>query len=639
MAIIQGNAHKSSVSGFYPKTIEGSLRFNDDDSAYLSWTPDSAGDRKTWTWSGWVKRAGTGTRQYLFSTGSSGTNYAHFMIDSDDKLYFVTESSLYRIGSTAKFRDHSAWYHFMFVMDTPNSTTNDRMRYYVNGERVDVGVFNTQPTTQNLDMKFNQAASHSIGKHNYGAAYADCYMADVYFIDGQALSASDFGETKNGVWVAKNYAGTFGTNGFHLTFEDDGVNAFYDYTGNYPSKTLGAGLAHTTDEAKWGSSSINSEPTNAYYTITGTNGDLYPSGSNDRTFETWVYYDNTGVSTNNLALFYSYTSDYFGVNIFLDGGTQNLRVGNQTNGGSNLYYLTSSSSLSSGWNHVAVTYQNKTGTLFLNGNQVGQNIWASGTFGDSGNIQIGSTAACDRFPYMDDVRISSGLRYTGSTYTVPTAEFEVDSNTLFMLKSDYAPSTAVGADSSGNNNHWTDNNLTHFDVVLDSPTDNFATLNALVAGNVTLSDGNLKYQHTGSWTTTEAYSTIAIPEGLKFYFEVFQNSVGGAGTYCGVGITSNTTTSTTPYNGVGGWVYLNTGAINHDSSTLSTQSSYTTGDTIGVAVDRENGTVKFYKNNTLEYTVSDSDISTGDLFFTVFAYTGTMTTNFGQQPFTYDPPE
>jgi len=55
-------------------------------------------------------------------------------------------------------------------------------------------------------------------------------------------------------------------------------------------------------------------------------------------------------------------------------------------------------------------------------------------------------------------------------------------------------------------------------------------------------------------------------------------------------------------------------------------------------VDRENGTVKFYKNNTLEYTVSDSDISTGDLFFTVFAYTGTMTTNFGQQPFKYDPP-
>ena len=250
MAIIQGNAHKSSVSGFYPKTIEGSLRFNDDDSAYLSWTPDSAGDRKTWTWSGWVKRAGTGTRQYLFSTGSSGTNYAHFMIDSDDKLYYVQEATtLYRIGSTQKLRDHSAWYHIMFVMDTTNATANDRMRYYVNGERVDVGVFNAQPT-QNLDMKFNQAASHSIGKHNYSTAYADCYMAEVHFLNGIAATADDFGELKNGVWVAKKYEGDYDSaaqvtegnlNGFHLNFQDDAeVEAFNTvlYRGNGGTQSI-----------------------------------------------------------------------------------------------------------------------------------------------------------------------------------------------------------------------------------------------------------------------------------------------------------------------------------------------------------------------------------------------------------------
>jgi hypothetical protein len=37
-------------------TIDNSLRFNDNDSAYLSRTPSVAGNRKTWTWSGWVKR-------------------------------------------------------------------------------------------------------------------------------------------------------------------------------------------------------------------------------------------------------------------------------------------------------------------------------------------------------------------------------------------------------------------------------------------------------------------------------------------------------------------------------------------------------------------------------------------------------
>ena len=56
MSIIQGNAKQGSTRGFYDFPIEQSLRFNDDDSAYLSWTPASAGNRKTWTWSGWVKR-------------------------------------------------------------------------------------------------------------------------------------------------------------------------------------------------------------------------------------------------------------------------------------------------------------------------------------------------------------------------------------------------------------------------------------------------------------------------------------------------------------------------------------------------------------------------------------------------------
>ena len=50
LAIPSGSS--SNASGFYPYAIDGSLRFNDDDSAYLTWTPASAGDRKTWTWSG-----------------------------------------------------------------------------------------------------------------------------------------------------------------------------------------------------------------------------------------------------------------------------------------------------------------------------------------------------------------------------------------------------------------------------------------------------------------------------------------------------------------------------------------------------------------------------------------------------------
>ncbi len=38
-------------------SIDRSLRFNSADSSYLNRTPSSAGNRKTWTWSGWVKRS------------------------------------------------------------------------------------------------------------------------------------------------------------------------------------------------------------------------------------------------------------------------------------------------------------------------------------------------------------------------------------------------------------------------------------------------------------------------------------------------------------------------------------------------------------------------------------------------------
>ena len=41
-------------------TVDLSLRFNRDDNAYLSRTPSSAGNRKTFTFSAWVKLGQTG---------------------------------------------------------------------------------------------------------------------------------------------------------------------------------------------------------------------------------------------------------------------------------------------------------------------------------------------------------------------------------------------------------------------------------------------------------------------------------------------------------------------------------------------------------------------------------------------------
>ncbi len=43
-----------------PQNIDNSCRFDDGSSDYLTRTPSSAGNRKTWTWSAWVKRSNIG---------------------------------------------------------------------------------------------------------------------------------------------------------------------------------------------------------------------------------------------------------------------------------------------------------------------------------------------------------------------------------------------------------------------------------------------------------------------------------------------------------------------------------------------------------------------------------------------------
>ena len=228
MAIIQGNAKQGSTRGFYPKLINGSLRFNDDDSAYLSWTPASAGNRKTWTWSGWVKRGNLGTTDayILFDASTADTNSSLIEFgkstEGDTALNVVDYQGgeRIRLRTNMKFRDPSAWYHIVVAVDTTQATSTDRVKIYVNGEQQTSLAQTTYPA-QNHDTLVNATNQHRFGRWWDNRRFFDGYLANVHFIDGQALTASDFGETKNGVWVAKDYAGTFGTNGFYLTFEDD----------------------------------------------------------------------------------------------------------------------------------------------------------------------------------------------------------------------------------------------------------------------------------------------------------------------------------------------------------------------------------------------------------------------------------
>ncbi len=207
--------------------ITDSLRFRRASTTSLNRTPASSSNRKTWTYSAWVK-LGNFEWHTLFAAGdyaSSATRDTEWISITDaGKLFwgyakrvsgtYTTQSYVY---SEAVFRDPSAWYHFVIVKDVSNTTTADKVIFYVNGVRQEVDVTSAVVDT---DGRVNDsAAEHKIGVIDgaYGGGWSDGYITEVNFIDGQALVADDFGEfDDNGTWKAKEYTGTYGTNGFYL---------------------------------------------------------------------------------------------------------------------------------------------------------------------------------------------------------------------------------------------------------------------------------------------------------------------------------------------------------------------------------------------------------------------------------------
>jgi hypothetical protein len=218
--------------------ISRSVRLRSSASAYFNRTPAGAGNRKTWTYSCWVKRGVLGTAQFVFSTYGSATDTTSLSLffNASDQLCLGTQVTDYRISS-AVYRDPSAWYHVIAVLDANNGTTQSRMRLWVNGSEITAWATNTSAPTQ--DFGINLAQEHRIGSRPVtNSLFVDGYLAEINFIDGQALTPSSFGETDviTGVWKPKKYAGTYGTNGFFLNFSDNSAATAAaigkDYSGN-----------------------------------------------------------------------------------------------------------------------------------------------------------------------------------------------------------------------------------------------------------------------------------------------------------------------------------------------------------------------------------------------------------------------
>ena len=210
-----------SVRASGAQVIDGSLKFVHGNTQYLERTPGSAGNRRTFTWSAWIKRGELAAYHSLFSGAQDSSNLDYFFFWDDDRLALRDyNGNTYDVISTAKFRDISAWYHIVLSVDTTQSTAANRVRFYVNGTELTDFDTSTYPT-QNYDFHINNTDEQYVGYNRYNEH--DGLMSQVYLVDGQQLAPTEFGFTDplTNTWRPKKYDGTFGTNGFYPPMDRD----------------------------------------------------------------------------------------------------------------------------------------------------------------------------------------------------------------------------------------------------------------------------------------------------------------------------------------------------------------------------------------------------------------------------------
>ena len=201
-----------------PKDIENSTRFDDGSSDYLSRTPGSAGNRKTFTFSGWVKRGVLGDK-IIFAAGSDSNvnGYVAIYFSGEAIRVRIYESSSKDVVTSALFRDTAAWYHLVVAVDTTQSTDSNRVKIYVNGSEADKA--SGSYASQDFETSVNNTVIQQVGVGRDSSAnlsnYFDGYMAEVVLIDGQALDATPFGEfdSTTGIWKPRKIGAQFGSGG------------------------------------------------------------------------------------------------------------------------------------------------------------------------------------------------------------------------------------------------------------------------------------------------------------------------------------------------------------------------------------------------------------------------------------------
>ena len=419
-------------------------------STYLTRTPSSTGNRKTWTISGWIKRCETSTSSLqIFSAGEYAVTDLVQIYTSSHKLYCgMYNSSGTEISSlitSRLFRDSNAFYHIVVAVDTTQATASNRVKIYING--VQETAFDTENyPTQNYDTAFNTTNQNTIGNVKGNIQYFDGIMSHVHLTDGTAYDASAFGEyDANGVWKIKTSPSvTYGTNGFFILKDGNSVT---DQSGNGNNFTVAGGTLTNTEDSPSNVFATMNPLDNAYASSTFSNGNnTIVTNSGNYTYNTatlgassgkyyWeVKVDTTstedligisGKTSTSSTAYLGTSSDDFGYND--DGGVKN-------NGSSSSYGSTYTTNDIIG---VAMDLDNN--KLYFSKNGVFQNsgVPTSGATG-TGAVNITTSSTGFYFPAIGDwtsgasgtFSVNFGNGYFGTT-AVASAGTNASGNGIF----------------------------------------------------------------------------------------------------------------------------------------------------------------------------------------------------------------
>ncbi len=519
--------------------IESSLMFNKPDDPYLVRTPSSNGNRDVWTFSCWYKPCVTSYAGYIFTQKNDSTssfNDPLFYIYHDAGIlviYHGLPGANYYYKTNQVLRDVAAWYHIVLAWDTTQATGSNRVKLWMNGEAVTSWhTYNDWP--QNTDTILNGTDTNNV----FGAAYGQNsageisgeqigYIAEAYLLDGTAKVATDFAETDSatGQWIPKETEFTsseYGTNGFYLPFKkNDRYSPYFDGSAS-------SGI-QTADHAD------------------------FAVGSGSFTYECWAYGDEDQGVYRELFGQADSSGSQASIGISLQINTSNQPVGMlfYNDGAANAHIVMTSSTamVDNKWNHIAFVRNGTSLVLYLNGTSV-----ATATSSESANDgvtckfavgRLGESASNTFKGWISNFRFVKGTAvYTGN-FTPSTSPLTAITNTKLLCCQDSTATTDNSGtsktltltaantytqqmspftydwyqDHSGKDSHFQADNITVNNVMLDTPTNNFNTLNPLNKGSyVDLVQGNLTCKGNTDADAGWAHSTMAMTSG-KWYAE------------------------------------------------------------------------------------------------------------------------